>query len=623
MKRSNQQLHIQSISLDKLKKSEENVRKVPHAPADIKALANSIDAHGQIQNLVVKTERDSQGEATGFYLVTAGEGRRLAQLLRVKRKKIKVDHPILCIIDDTHTASAVSLAENDLRRNMHPADQFTAFKRLVDAGQSIEDIAAQFSITPLVVKQRLKLANVAPEFIERYRKGTMDLSVLMALALTDDHAKQHAVWKSLRKHEQHAAVIRERLTQHEIAVDEPIVRFVGLQAYEKAGGQVRRDLFAEQTDDGYVMDVDLLRQIADEKFEREAAKIKAEGHAWVQVIPTLDYAERAEYGHVQTTYRAPTVDEAASLATLEGKRADLAEAADAAEDNDEQYAHLEAQIEAIDSDIDLLNRRREVPTVEQQAVSGVILSIDREGKLRIERGLLKPEDKARFVRAAKAAQRVATSKGPRIHSAALARRLAAHRTLGVQVALCEQPAVALVAITHRLALSTFYGLAYGSGSAIRVKPEATDVRGYGEDLEKSKALTSLAERREELQRELPPDANELLPWLLKQPEAGVLKVLACCVALTADGVHADDSPHAIDALAQAAQLDMRQWWSATAESYFGSVSKARILDVVREAISPDVAAALSDLKKSALAKAAEERLAGKGWLPSSLRVTAS
>ena len=296
MKRSNQQLHIQSISLDKLKKSDENVRKVPHTPADIKALANSIDAHGQFQNLVVKTERDEEGEATGFYLVTAGEGRRLAQLLRVKRKQIKADHSIPCIIDDTHTASAVSLAENDLRRNMHPADQFTAFKGLADAGQSIEDIAAQFSVTPLVVKQRLKLANVAAEFIERYRKGSVELSHLMALALTDDHAKQHTVWKSLRKHEQHAAVIRERLTQQEIAVDEPIVRFVGLEAYEKAGGQVRRDLFAEQENDGYVMDADLLRQLADEKLEHDAVKIKAEGHAWVQVIPTLDYAKQAEYG---------------------------------------------------------------------------------------------------------------------------------------------------------------------------------------------------------------------------------------------------------------------------------------------------------------------------------------
>ena len=127
-------------------------------------------------------------------------------------------------------------------------------------------------------------------------------------------------------------------------------------------------------------------------------------------------------------------------------RDSLAEGADAAEDDEERYAELEAQIEAIDADIDLLNRCREVPTAEQQAVSGAILSIDREGKLHIERGLLKPEDKARFARAAKAAQRVATSTGPRIHSAVLARRLAAHRTLGVQVALCEQPTLSLIHI---------------------------------------------------------------------------------------------------------------------------------------------------------------------------------
>src|SRR5271170_2858977 len=153
MMASNEHVQIQSIPLNQLKKSDENVRKVPHANADIKALASSIDAHGQFQNLVVKTERDPQGEATGLYLVTAGEGRRLAQLLRVKHKKIKADHPIPCVIDDTHHASAVSLAENDIRRPTHPADQFTAFKALADAGQSIDDITAQFSVTPLVVKQ--------------------------------------------------------------------------------------------------------------------------------------------------------------------------------------------------------------------------------------------------------------------------------------------------------------------------------------------------------------------------------------------------------------------------------------------------------------------------------------
>ena len=55
-------------------------------------------------------------------------------------------------------------------------DQLTAFKGLADTGQSIEDIAEQSCVSPLVVIMRLKLANVAREFIERYRKGKVDLN---------------------------------------------------------------------------------------------------------------------------------------------------------------------------------------------------------------------------------------------------------------------------------------------------------------------------------------------------------------------------------------------------------------------------------------------------------------
>jgi hypothetical protein len=38
----------------------------------------------------------------GFYFVTIGEGRRLAQLLRVKRKEIRKTEPIRCIVDTTN-----------------------------------------------------------------------------------------------------------------------------------------------------------------------------------------------------------------------------------------------------------------------------------------------------------------------------------------------------------------------------------------------------------------------------------------------------------------------------------------------------------------------------------------
>jgi hypothetical protein len=68
------------IPLNKLKKSPNNGRKTPHSEAAIEAYAASIAAKGILQNLVVEPELDADSAATGFYFVTIGEGRRLAQL---------------------------------------------------------------------------------------------------------------------------------------------------------------------------------------------------------------------------------------------------------------------------------------------------------------------------------------------------------------------------------------------------------------------------------------------------------------------------------------------------------------------------------------------------------------
>src|SRR5262249_25820531 len=86
------------IPLNKLKKSPKNVRQMPHTKAEIEALAASIAANGLLQNLIVEPEHDKKQRTTGYYLVTAGEGRRLAQLLRAKRKQITKTEPIRCVV---------------------------------------------------------------------------------------------------------------------------------------------------------------------------------------------------------------------------------------------------------------------------------------------------------------------------------------------------------------------------------------------------------------------------------------------------------------------------------------------------------------------------------------------
>jgi ParB family chromosome partitioning protein len=86
-----------------------------HSEAAIEAYAASIAAKGILQNLVVEPEVDAVGNPTGFYFVTIGEGRRLAQLLQLKRKEIKKTEPIRCLVDTANDPHEISLDENVTR----------------------------------------------------------------------------------------------------------------------------------------------------------------------------------------------------------------------------------------------------------------------------------------------------------------------------------------------------------------------------------------------------------------------------------------------------------------------------------------------------------------------------
>src|SRR3546814_7534763 len=112
----------------------------------------------------------ADGAATGYYLVTAGEGRRLALELRAKRREIKRTEPVRCSVDAAHDALEISSDENVTRTEMHPADQFGAFHALSEErGWGAEEIAARFGISPLTVRQRLRLGAVSPRLTQRYR----------------------------------------------------------------------------------------------------------------------------------------------------------------------------------------------------------------------------------------------------------------------------------------------------------------------------------------------------------------------------------------------------------------------------------------------------------------------
>ena len=270
------------IPFNKLVLSQSNVRRVK-AGVSIEQLAESIAQRTLLQSLNVRAVLDGEGNETGMFEVPAGGRRYRALELLVKQKRMAKTQPVPCVLRVGGIAEDDSLAENDERVGLHPLDQFRAFKTLSDAGLSEEDIAARHFVTPAIVKQRLRLASVSPKLHEIYAEDDMTLEQLMAFSVTADHARQEQVWENAVRSGHHEPYqIRRALTEHTVRASDRRARFVGVAAYEQAGGAVERDLF-EHDDGGWLQDVALLDRLVTEKLTAEAETIAKEGWRWISL----------------------------------------------------------------------------------------------------------------------------------------------------------------------------------------------------------------------------------------------------------------------------------------------------------------------------------------------------
>lgn len=602
------------VPLNRLKKSPKNARKTPHAKAEIEALAASIAAKGLLQNLVVEPEQNNRGRATGYYLVTIGEGRRLAQLLRAKHKEIAKDEPVRCVLDTEHNAFEISLAENVIRSNMHPADQFEAFAKLHnEEGKSAEDIAARFGVTAAVVKQRLKLGAVSPKLMKLYRKGELNLDQLTAFAITDDRAAQERVLSELSWDKSRATILR-MLSEGQVPSDDRRAVFVGADAYQAAGGVIVRDLFDEEGG-GFFADVELLNRLVREKLQAKAQELLAEGWKWVAVEPEFDHELTSSMRRVYPEAVPLSEDEQARLDALQAQFDELAEGGDESPKISAELDRLQAEIEAL--------TECEQYNAEDIARAGAFISLGHNGEPRIERGFVRKEDDEDDAVTAESEAAQTAPNGAAPLSERLMAELTAYRTAGLRNAVAQRPEVALLAIVHALVLSAFYTGDEASCMQVRLvhAPLATHAPGIDE----SPAGRAIIARHEAWERRLPPELEQLWQFLAALADTERFSLLAHCVSLAVNALRIPGHrPQiAVDAhaatLAQAVALDMTAVWRPTAPSYFARVSKDRILDAVREGVSAQAAENIASLKKAAMAEAAEKLLEASGWLPSVLR----
>ena len=608
-----------------------NVRKTPRM--SIPELAASIQRVGLLQNLIVIASADGE-----HYEVVAG-GRRLAALkLLAKKHRISKEWEVPCLLVADGTARTASLTENVQREAMHPADQFEAFAALVAEGRPIEDIAADFSVTPLVVQRRLKLANVSPRLMADYRADAVSLDQLMALAITDEHTAQESAFYDAPQWQRQPSALRERLTEREIdAYRHPLVRFVGLDTYEAAGGGVRRDLFAEGDAGVYLTDAALLDRLAQDRLAGIAATVRAEGWAWVDATPGVTHADLHAFQRAPRERREPNKREAQRIEKLQARMHQLAEAVDAAMDaDDEDKADaLQEEGETVGEQLQALEDGLQDYGQTVKAAAGAIVTIDRNGEAVIHRGLMR-EAEAKALRTLEKLRQGFGSvedetesddegeseEAPKATiSDRLAQRLSAHRTAALQIEVARHPQAALAAVVHGMVQTILQERRYGHDLPLGVSLKVQDrLEGMAPDWPESPAAVALRELQQAWRGKLPEDSTALFAALLAMEQAELVKLLAVCVATTVDVVTPRTTPHQPGAeLAQAVGLDMAAWWKPTAESYFKHVSKAVILDAVGE-FAPAHVTRLAKLKKADIASEAERLADGAGWMPAIIKV---
>jgi ParB family transcriptional regulator, chromosome partitioning protein len=592
-------MNIQMIPLHALVPSPANVRKTG-SKIGIDELASSIAAHGILQNLQVRPVADEK------YQVVAG-GRRLAALkLLAKRKEVEKDVAVGCNILNGEDDTEISLAENDMREAMHPADQFEAFRKMVDDGRSVEEVAKRFGATVLLVTQRLKLARVSTLLINLYREEELTLEQLMAFTVSDDHAAQEAAWFDAPAFDRSPRSIRRRLTaEHVVASDKRVV-FTGLDAYREAGGQIITDLFQSETE-GYLTDPALLDRLCTARLEREAEAIRAEGWKWVEIMPQVSYESLRGYGRQHGKPQPMPPKQAKALAKVEAKR-------DALAAKDELTDEEAEQLEALDTEAAAL---AEVPvewSERQQKRCGAVVGIGYDGGLEVTRGLIAPADiKEPKRKEGEDGEAVSASDEPEASglSKALRNDLVAQRTAALRATVAANVPVALVALAQALVLPLFY-LGYAE-NPLDLRAVSPYLKGEG--IEDNRGSKDIAERHAAWLQRLPEEPEALWGWLIALDPATLNELLAYCAAAT---VKPESGPP-IDRLATATGFSLAQWWTPTAKGYFSRVSKALIAEAVTEGKTAQAAENIASLKKAEMAERAEALLAGTGWLPALLR----
>ena len=599
----NLETKLDIIQLDNLTLHSGNVRKTAtNKEADTAPLAASIASVGLINPLIVILT------STGEYGVVAG-GCRLAAL-RLLAEENRLPTPLQAgipckVLEGEPNLEEISLVENVMRQDMTAADQIDAWGALAKDGTSAEVIASRFGVTETLVHQRLALAHVAPEVLEAFRNEDIALDTVKAFTLTDDHDKQRQV---LAEGGQRVSAwqVRKMIVSERVQANDKRVRFIGLEAYTKAGGKVIHDLF--DPDEAMLEDEDLLNNLVDDKFQIERNRLIDQGWSWVEYKGGENFENRwKQFTQEHPTPSEATPEEAARMKEIEEI---LDEAQDDGDGNvhirpDVDYDALETEYEEIDNAIEA----RQFWPDDVMAKGGVFLSLNFDGAISYSAGWIPRVKKTAAQVDGEDESQENTSKAT--YSQSLREELQHLRTQIVREAitrtdtLCND--IILFDLARSLAHHSYYNLGVIGYNAPPDRDEDNpEYPCYGEILGFRAELDDSWRNGDTLAEEF--KLFQALPEASKQAWGKVV-VMQSIAARLSDQANVDAD--GLESIINTLDIDWAKAYRP-GPAFFSKLTKSAMLEMVRPALGDEWIEHNTGKKKTVLVELLSEIVAGRG-----------
>jgi ParB/RepB/Spo0J family partition protein len=547
---------------------------------DIDSLANSIRHLGLILPLAVVQEGDK-------YRVVDGN-RRLEALKLINKGKKDVEVPVLVQDADTPTARAMSLAANIERLPLHHVDQYEAFAALAADGKPLAEIAATFGIGERAVEQRMALGALAPLVRQLYREDKIDHRMARLLTRVPPD-RQVELMQSGQPAWQIQQQILAELEESTISATSSLAEFVGREAYLEAGGELVRDLFAEEGKEKW-SNPDIALGLANARTKELREQALADGWSFFETVNDWvgqDFSTEEEAGGFDEEEERRL---RGRLEEIDRDTFDENDEGDYSEAQKQEIHQLEAALYALQD--------RLFYTDEQKARTGVVLDVH----YKLHHGCTRR-------RGAKAAA-VETVKEEAAQSSAVMMELDAYLTRAVHGALVDDPstAVSLLILTF---LSDYFlfeklpNLYGGVGIRADFSGKVLPAYDYGFDAVEAivKACGLLNAKTFDTKMKA---VNKIEPT-----DRGI--ILSYIIARSIQTRHrGHDLVLYLDKLGT---LDIRRHFTPTVDNFFSRLSKRQLQLVLKDA---GIADDIGDLKKAEAATHVAKALPAD-WVPEAIR----